>query len=211
MRMSESNPSAARRSAGGRLKLPVGISALASLWLWFGCVASVRQESTRLQVRIEEARSVVAAIHDQQVRLLELEQRLPVAELELRTLSRMLWPGKGSASVLAHIDRAARGTGVRIETFSAAGGHEPSGSASHWKCDLEASFRPLLVFLRKMAASERIVHLRSLTIRPALARDPGSPRNRASARDLASVRDRRPRRLQLSLHLTTPSASDIVP
>ena len=190
MRISETVPSASHKPTRGRLKLPIAISALASLWLWVGYVSSVKQKSIRLQQRIEESQSVLAGIHDQESRLRELERRLPVLEHELRTLSRMLWVAKGGGSLLPHIDRIARSAKVRIETFSAAPMGRGSGSLRYWKCDLKASFRPLLVFLRKMSSSERIVHIRSLTIRP------------------ASARNKSPRLLQLSLHLAAPTTED---
>ena len=190
MRTSESMPPALRRPTRGQLQLPIAISALASLWLWFGYVSSVNQESIRLQQRIEKAQSVLAGIHDQEARLRDLEQRLPVLERELRTLSQMLWVAEGGGSLLPHIDRTARSAKVRIETFSAAPMEGRSGSLKYWKCDLKASFGRLLVFLRKMSSSERIVHIRSLTIRP------------------SSARNKSPRLLQLSLHLAAPTAGD---
>ena len=97
---------------------------------------------------------------------------------------------KGAGPLLPHIDRIARSAKVRIETFSAAPMGRGSGSLRYWKCDLKASFRPLLVFLRKMGSSERIVHIRSLTIRP------------------VSARNKSPRLLQLSLHLAAPTTGD---
>ena len=190
MRISEPIPSASHKPTRGRLKLPIAISALASLWLWVGYVSSVKQKSIRLQQRIEESQFVLAGIHDQETRLRELERRLPVLERELRTLGPMLWVAKGGGSLLPHIDRIARSAKVRIETFSAAPMGRGSGSLRYWKCDLKASFRPLLVFLRKMGSSERIVHIRSLTIRP------------------VSARNKSPRLLQLSLHLAAPTTGD---
>ena len=191
MRISESIPPASHKPMWVGLKLPITISALASLWLWFGYVSSVKQKSIRLQQKIEKAQSVLAGSQDQEARLRELQQRLLIAERELRTLSRMLWVAEGGGSLLPHMDRTARSAKVRIETFSAVPMEGGSGSLKYWKCDLKASFRPLLVFLRRMTSSERMVHIRSLTIRPA------SPRNKA------------PRLLQLSLQLAAPTMDGI--
>ena len=178
------------QAARGRLKLPVAISVLASLWLWFGYVSSVRQKSVRLRQQIEKAQSDLVEIHDGEARLRELEQRLPVLERELRTLSRMLWIAQGGGSLLPHVDRIARTAKVHIETFSTAPTKGGPGSLRYWRCDLTAPFQPLLVFLRKMSSSERIIHIRSLTMSP------------------VSSRNRSPQLLRLSLHLAAPTTGD---
>ena len=190
MRIREPVLSASHKATRGRLRLPIAISVLASLWLWFGYVSSVKQKSVRLQQKIEKAQSSLAGIHDEEARLRELEQRLPALERELRTLSRMLWVAKGGGSLLPHIDRIARSAKVGIETFSAASKESGSGSLRYWKCDLKASFQPLLVFLREMSSSERIIHIPSLTMSP------------------ASARSKSPRQLRLSLHLAAPTRED---
>ena len=170
--------------------MPTAVSALASLWLWFGYVSPVKQKSIRLRQQIVKAQSDLVGGHTEEARLRELGQRLPVLELELRTLSRMLWVAQGDGSLLPHIDRIARIAKVHIETFSAAPKDGRSGSLRYWKCDLKASFQPLLVFLRKMSSSERIIHIRSLTISPAPAGN------------------RSPRLLRLTLYFTAPTRGD---
>lgn len=173
MRISEPVSSAPTiKATPGRLKLPTAISALASLWLWFGYVSSVKQKSVRLRQQIEKAQSGL--------------------ERELRTLSRMLWIEPGGGSLLTHIDLIARTSKVHIETFYAAPVDGGSGSLRYWKCDPKAPFQPLLVFLRKMSTSERIIHIRSLTMSP------------------ASAPNRSPRRLRLSLYLAAPTTGDDV-
>ena len=72
MRISESIPPASHKPMWVGLKLPITISALASLWLWFGYVSSVKQKSIRLQQKIEKAQSVLAGSQDQEARLREL-------------------------------------------------------------------------------------------------------------------------------------------
>lgn len=158
--------------------------------VWFGYVSSVKQKSVRLRQKIEKAQAGLVGIHDEEARLRELEQRLPALERELRTLSRMLWVAQADGSLLPYIDRIARTAKVRIETFSAASMEGQSGSLRYWKCDLKASFQPLLIFLRKMSSSERIIHIRSLTMSP------------------VSARNKSPRLLRLSLHLAAPTAKD---
>ncbi len=170
--------------------MPIAFSALASLWLWFGYVSPLKQKSVRLQQKIVKAQSGLVGIHAEEARLRELGQRLPVLELELRTLSRMLWIAQGDGSLLPHIDRIARTAKVHIEAFSAAPEDGRSGSLRYWKCDLKASFQPLLVFLRKMSSSERIIHIRSLTMSPAPARN------------------RSPQLLRLTLYFAAPTRGD---
>ena len=52
MRIREPVLSASHKATRGRLRLPIAISVLASLWLWFGYVSSVKQKSVRLQQKI---------------------------------------------------------------------------------------------------------------------------------------------------------------
>ena len=173
-----------------RLKLPMAASVLTSLWLWFGYVSPLQQESAQLLGKIEKAGSDLLTIREEELLLRELERRLPALEHELLTLRQMLWVSPGGESLLPLIDPIARSAGARIETFSAAPADAGSGSLTYWKCDLKASFRSMLALLREMSRCERIIHLRSLTMAPVWAGN------------------RSPGLLRLSLHLAAPAMGD---
>ncbi len=161
-------------------RLLVCLFIVTSLWLWVGFVAPARRHSALVQQEIGEARAELSRMATEEGTLKEILAGISVLEKELAQLNQMLWLPEDAESVLFLIDTIAGRSSVHIESFSAAAQPAQAPDSRWWMCEVRASFSGVVFFLKRLAESERIVGVASITIRSQPGGESPPPRLRVS-------------------------------